>query len=141
MKPIYHLVVFMLESRHENCLGNNRQRSSYKIAKVPWALEQPASSMMLHVPQLLERFRSGMDYTARFDWCQFGRTWRKTTVVRGRWPFLPSLSRACQGGHSHVWLEGALTKQGGEYSESWCQEVAQRLTVWVPDAVRHLTVR
>ena len=41
-----------------------------------------------------------------FDWCQFGRPWRKRTRLAGTVPGLDTLGRRCCGGHEHLVLQG-----------------------------------
>ena len=102
---------------------------------IPWTLEQPQGSLMWAIPELHSSIYSRACYEAVFDWCQWGHPWRKRIMVRGRPPWLPSLSRKCQGGHSHLTLEGKvhvpgrgqrnLTEIAAEYSTEWCQAYAQ----------------
>ena len=95
---------------------------------------------MWWVRALRRRFRKGPCYTALVDWCQYGRAWKKRTRFEGRMPFLPSLSRPCQGGHQHQHLKGSTkcadgrwrswTSLAGEYSREFCEAFADAMTAW-----------
>jgi len=101
---------------------------------VPWAWEQPRDSLMWAIPELVSLLSRKPAYVLNFDWCQWGHPWKKSTTVKGRWAFLPSLSRRCSGGHAHVILQGSsrvsgrsikTTELAAEYSRMWCQALAR----------------
>ena len=133
------------DGRHpKEALGNALLRAALDLAtafdevRALWALEQPRSSLMWHVPQLQSRLDAGEHFSAVFDWCRFNRPWRKTTRVDGRCPWLPELALRCLGGHQHVRLEGAgripgvgtgpRTSLAAEYSREWCERYAALAT-------------
>ena len=127
-------------------LGNRQVRATLEYAaaadegNVPWMLENPWTSLMWWVPALKRRLRKKASYFAMVDWCQYGRTWKKRTRFEGRMPFLPSLTKQCQGGHVHQQLKGTVkcpdgkwrswTSLAGEYSREFCEAFADAMTAW-----------
>jgi len=54
-----------------------------------------------------------------FDWCRYGRPWRKTTrLLTGGAPWLRTLARrcACEPHYKHTTLQGSLTTAASAYS-------------------------
>ena len=72
-------------------------------------------------------------YEALVEWCQYGQSWRKPTLFRGRASWIPELTRPCRGGHVHEVLEGSVrcpdgrwrsrTSLASEYAPEFCDRV------------------
>ena len=68
-------------------------------------------------------------HEAIFDWCRYGRSWRKTTRLAGRGAWLRDLDARCLGGHEHLVLQGGgLTAAAAEYSDEFCSAYAKLAT-------------
>ncbi|CAE8589799.1 unnamed protein product [Polarella glacialis] len=112
----------MLRPWGKNChpkerLGNQLLRAAVVLAQeldkleVGWAWEQPSQSFLWQVQDLISPLHSGPFYQTTFDWCRYGRKWRKRTTVIGRFPFLAEFNALCRGGHEHLVLDGGLWDQ------------------------------
>ena len=72
-------------------LGNATMRSTLRLIKlftrlkIPWGLENPASSNMWYVPELRRYWESGIAHLATVDQCAWKRPWRKRTRVLLYW--------------------------------------------------------
>ena len=95
---------------------------------------------MMWLTSELDSICSRRDLTVvDFDWCRFGRPWRKRTRLAGTLPGLATLGRRCEGGHEHVILQGNTTDQHGrsvprtalaaEYSPEFAQELCHLATL------------
>jgi len=103
-----------------------------------WVIEQPATSLMLHIPALRRRLRAGLLFQSVFDWCMYKRPWKKSTALQGRCRWIADMNRRCDRSHKHVVLQGAQRDKEGvwrsrtaivaEYGADWCEEVARRAT-------------
>ena len=115
----------------------------------PWILENPNPSLAWNMRGWVRLFNApgGARYEASVDWCRYGRKWRKSTLFRGRAPFLPELSRKCKRDHQHEVLEGQTSDSKGkainrtqlaaEYSRSFCNELARKATMYYKVNVLH----
>ena len=97
-----------------------------------WTWEQPETSMMWQVPELIASIARTVSFEVIFDWCEWGHPWRKRTKVVGRLPILPELRRRCSGNHKHQILQGKIpgssrnwTELAAEYSTPWCRAYAK----------------
>jgi len=90
-----------------------------------WTLEQPSASYMWHIPQLKAHLSHPVVASAVFDWCRYGRRWRKRTAV-------------CGPAASHIHLKGSTrtpegwkswTSIASEYSPAWCAAYAENATL------------
>ena len=108
---------------------------------VHWLWEQPKGSLMWKTRGWKRLFAApGLrHHTARVDWCQYGRPWRKPTLFRGTAPWIDELTRVCCGGHTHLRLEGTAkdpstgrhrsrTAIASEYSSDLCSRVFELAT-------------
>ena len=68
-------------------LGNKTMRSTLRLLKlftklkIPWALENPYSSNMWHVPSLKRYWERGVARLAVVDQCSWNKPWRKRTRI------------------------------------------------------------
>ena len=70
--------------------------------KIPWIMENPATSRIWHIPELLEAFKRANAHWITTDFCGFGTRWRKrTTLVCGNLEPCDTggLGRTCCGRH------------------------------------------
>ena len=67
--------------------GNKTTRATIRIlrvlnrARVPWILENPASSRMWHIPELQRACRRASGHFRCTDFCGWGARWRKRTLL------------------------------------------------------------
>ena len=68
-------------------MGNRTMRATLELIRcfeqegVPWCLENPATSNMWHVPQLMALARKSHVQLIEVDQCSFGQPWRKRTTL------------------------------------------------------------
>ena len=95
-----------------------------------YAGEQPAFGFMRALdPWLFLKALGGFEVL--FDWCQYGRPFRKTTRLLVNFKVLEKLGRRCRHKSRHQRLEGAAATQAGAYSLDFCRQVALlRWEVW-----------
>ncbi|CAK0788060.1 unnamed protein product [Prorocentrum cordatum] len=108
-------------------------------AGVPFSLENPRSSRLWLVPELLDRAREAHAEWASVDYCQYQVPWKKsTTFLLSNWlPAQPSL-RLCTGcqkrcsatGKAHITLKGKdplgvfWTSRARPYPAALCKDLA-----------------
>ena len=104
--------------------------------KVPWTIENPLTSIVWVTKQMKNLLRSSRAEEGRFDFCQYGKPWRKATKIVGTVPGLEAASRKCTGkvcsrtALPHVKLEGRnahgvfWTKIAEPYPEKLCKELS-----------------
>ena len=59
-----------------------------------------------------------------FDWCRYGRPFKKTTRLLCNFKALAALGKRCHHHRKHKKLEGSATTLAGAYSDSFCKQVA-----------------
>ena len=64
---------------------------------IPWTIENPRTSILWKVPQVSSLMKWARAEEGKFDYCQFGMRWRKSTDFRGTLPGLSLASRRCCG--------------------------------------------
>ena len=107
----------------------------------PWIWENPSASLMWRYRPVRDLVAStdAPRFTGVFDWCQYGRPWKKRTRLEGSAPFLPALARRCTGDHEHTPLVGSardpednarrpMTAIAARYSDEFCREVLRLAT-------------
>ena len=100
-------------------VGNACMRAAIRLVRAalqsgtPWSLENPAGSLAWSTPELTSICQLPGVAVVDFDWCQFGRPWRKRTRLVGTLKNLSSLGRRCGGGHEHLVLQGNATDAQG----------------------------
>ena len=116
------------------------------LAGVMWVWENPVGSLQwrCRAVRSLELHPRPVRHVAVFDWCRFGRRWRKTTRLLGTAPCLRDLSLRCRGVHQHVQLEGSVrcadgvrrsrTSLAACYSPSFCVQLLLGLEADLQDA-------
>ena len=65
--------------------------------RVPWTIENPRASILWVLPQMRSLLMQSKAEEGKFDYCQFGMRWRKSTDFRGTLPGLAAASRRCLG--------------------------------------------
>ena len=60
-----------------------------------------------------------------FDWCRYGKPYKKVTRVISNFPWFERLQKRCHHKGKHVVLEGAATTKAGAYSVQFCKAVAK----------------
>ena len=131
-------------------LGNQCLRSSLRIIKwlddmgVPWVLENPHSSKMWYVPELIKLQQADHTHVIVTDFCQFGTCWRKRTrLLCGnlQWDDVARCQRTCLGhgicsrtNKQHFQLTGSnkhgvpWTRVAQPYPHQLCHALAFTLT-------------
>jgi hypothetical protein len=100
-------------------VGNACMRAAIRLVQAalqsgtPWSLENPTGSLAWLTPELTGICQLPGVTEVDFDWCQFGRPWRKRTRLVGTLKDLSSLGRRCTGGHEHLVLQGNATDAEG----------------------------
>ena len=130
-------------------LGNATMLASARLiraarrSKTPCFLENPSGSLLWDSPPIAKQVREGGAVKTTFDFCQYGKPWRKRTVVMG-WGVLPNpdLGRVCCGrrglcsrtGAPHIQLSGTCAANGQlwtrvaePYPSSLCARLADHL--------------
>ena len=85
--------------------------------KGAWSIENPASSMLWLMPQVLLFIAQHPHVRNQLDMCQFGGDSKKPTVFLASGAFLAQISRQCPGetsDHVHVPLKGTVWIDGKE---------------------------
>ena len=132
-------------------LGNATMRATlvlikcFEECKVPWCLENPASSNMWHVPQLKKLLKEKHIRLVEIDQCSFGQPWRKRTKLlfsRCDPQDLESFEQRhkCHGrrrcdfsGREHLQLTGSgpdgkpLTRKAQTFPSKMCRALARFL--------------
>ena len=106
--------------------------------EVPVALENPGSSLLWQMPQMLALNRREDVTIVETDYCMFGVPWRKRTKFMYAYVDLSCIARKCSSrkgvcdrtGHRHVQLQGTascgklLTKLAEPYPAKLCKLLA-----------------
>lgn len=96
--------------------------------------EQPAWGFMRAVAVWMWMLKSRDDvFEILFDWCRFGRDFRKTTRLLSNFPGLKKIGLRCCHHRKHVRLEGAATTLAGQYSMAFCRKVVKLWKLWAPN--------
>ena len=80
--------------------------------RIPWSIENPLTSILWIVPEVRSMLFHTKASQARFDFCQFGTPWRKSTRISGTLEGLGEATRKCTGslcsrtGKPHQQLSG-----------------------------------
>ena len=85
--------------------------------KGAWSIENPASSMLWLMPQVLLFIAQHPHVRSQLDMCQFGKESKKPTVFLASGAFLAQIVRQCSGetvDHVHVPLKGTVSINGKE---------------------------
>lgn len=131
-------------------IGNQCLRSSLRIIRwldrlgVPWILENPHSSKMWFIPELVELQHAAHTQVIVTDFCQFNTRWRKRTrLLCGnlQWDDIARCQRTCHGhgicsrtNRPHFQLTGSnkqgipWTRVAQPYPHQLCHALAFALT-------------
>lgn len=94
--------------------------------------EQPAWGFMRAVTVWVWLLKHRDDvFEVLFDWCRYGRDFRKTTRLLSNFSELKKLGRRCCHHRKHVRLEGSATTLAGQYSPVFCRKVVELWKIWV----------
>lgn len=83
--------------------GNELLRFSLRIVKlcdqlhIPYALENPYSSYLWHMPSMVRFIRQAVPWVITLDYCQYGEPWQKPTTIMGNHWDVHQLALRCQG--------------------------------------------
>ena len=99
-------------------------------------LENPWTSKMKFLPAWVALIRKENISFVRCDSCAYGSPHLKSFVFVGAWADLSSVSARCSGGHSHVLIQGSLTKASATYTE----QLAKALSVVVIKGILRMRV-
>lgn len=111
-------------------IGNLHAVQSLLIAWVQFLVhhyfagEQPAFGFMRFLGPWVYLVSVGCFETI-FDWCRFGRDFKKRTRLLHNCPFLLPLGLRCCHKKKHVKLEGQRTTLAGAYNQIFCDRVAE----------------
>ena len=123
--------------------ANRVLRSAIRLAgaldgsHIHWFWEQPQTSLQWYVPELRRRLAKRSSFKTVFDWCRFGKPYRKTTTICGRSDALTKIGLRCQCSAPHAVLQGAaggkygqvrMTHVAGEYGARWCAAIASAIS-------------
>ncbi len=112
--------------------GNLHAYQSFVLARIQQRAghahigEPPYGGHMKHTAGWKLLQSEGSSLTA-FDWCRFGRTWKKTTALCHYPKLFSALSLRCNcpKGFKHIQREGSLTTAAASYSASFGKAVAK----------------
>jgi hypothetical protein len=116
----------------DTCVGNLHCTMSCFLASVQaivghWHVgEQPWPGTMKYTPAWLYLQLLGARVRV-FDWCRFGRAWKKATAIIGNADLLDQLELRCECPRSfkRVKLEGSLTTKASSYSPEFATAFAE----------------
>ena len=108
-------------------------------AGAKWSIENPASSMIWMMPEMLDLQAQCQLAVVKFDMCAFGWQSKKPTTTWVSEQTLSSLCSCCPGRHRHVHLTGKVwspehnkfmwrTKLAQVYPDSLCLEWADLIS-------------
>ena len=111
-------------------VGNLHAVQSFLIAWIQFLVhhffagEQPAFGFMRFLGPW-KHFVSLGCFETLFDWCRFGRHFKKRTRLLHNCTFLKPLGLLCCHKKKHVKLEGQRTTLAGAYNQTFCDRVAE----------------
>ena len=95
--------------------------------------EQPAFGFMRALDVWKMLCQHPLVFQILFDWCRFGRWFKKTTRLISNWEPLKRLAKRCCHSFRHPKLEGQATTLAGQYSQQFCDRVAKLWVRFVED--------
>lgn len=102
--------------------------------RTPWTRgthEHPASAFSWRIPSVIRMFDEVDCGTVTVSYCSFGAPIKKNTTIG--YVYSTRIERfrgrTCQGGHSHIVLEGSKTTHASEYPPGLCDEISDVIAI------------